>query len=180
MSKETLLMAKKTDPAKLQKISVAGMGWLGTTDYLPQERILWKNMLYRVKDHPAYKDVTVCDRWLCLGYFIEDLRSMDNYDKWLENTSGYHLDKDLKYAGNKVYSKQFCSLVPAEKNQKVTKNRKFGHYVAQHDDGTVVEFKNQRAFARDYGLCYKNLGRSIKKGGRTKGWRIVEVITDAT
>lgn len=150
-----------------------GLGRLGVGEYLLEERILWKNMLHRVENHPAYKDSSVCDRWLTLSNFVEDIRAMENYSSWLSDTSEWHLDKDTKYVGNRIYSKQNCRFIPAFVNQSAEK-RDLGlkTYIATHEDGSIVEFTKQRRFAKDYGLCYKNLNRSITKGGTTKGWTI--------
>lgn len=147
-------------------------GFLGNAKgYSDKERVLWKNMLFRVKDHENYKDASVCDRWLCLENFLEDIRSMEGYAKWLEG--GYDLDKDIKYKGNKVYSKQTCMFVPRKENQLHKAVRTTGKtYTAKHEDGTSVTFCNQRKFAMEYGLCTKNLGRAILKGGKVKGWTV--------
>lgn len=139
--------------------------------FAEKEKKLWKNMIYRVQNHPSYKDCSVCDRWLCFEYFLEDIALMENYHEWLKG--GYELDKDIKYKGNKVYSKQNCLFVPSEVNKLHKEPTVTGLvYEATHTDGTVLTFVNQRQFANEHGLCYKNLGRSIKKGGRTKGWSV--------
>ena len=80
----------------------------------------WHNMLrrcYSDKLHerlPAYKDATVCDEWLRFSVF----------ERWLSNNNinGWHLDKDIKHVGNKIYSPSTCLLVPLEINGLVIKN----------------------------------------------------------
>lgn len=149
---------------------------LGGSVNTQDERVLWKNMISRCNNHEAYKDVSVCDRWLCLENFVTDVRTMDNYNNWKVDTSGWQLDKDIKYAGNKIYSKQSCLFVRKELNNLFKSIRSTGKtYVATHEDGTHVTFVNQRKFASEYGLCYQNIPRAIKTGGTTKGWRITEV-----
>ena len=176
--RSVLLQNAKTGKVKdLFEPIVAGVGYLGNADFLKEERVLWKNMLHRVSNHESYRDCLVCNRWHSLENFIEDLRAMDNYKDWLKDTAGYELDKDLKYKGNKVYSKQFCSLITKGLNRSLGKRIMPDDptYLAIHLDGTEATFQNQRTFANEYGLCYKNLNRSIKKGGRTKGWKVIEL-----
>ena len=140
-----------------------------------EERVLWKNMLHRVNTNRSYKDCSVCTRWHSLENFIEDIRDLENYDKWL--LGGYDLDKDFKDKNNKIYSKEFCTFLPSDYHKSLSKrtmpNAKT--YLAIHISGTEVTFQNQRTFANEYGLCYKNLNRSIKKGGKTKGWKVLEL-----
>lgn len=172
--RECLVANAKAGKVKdLYSVSTKTGGCLGNANnYLRKERVLWTNMLFRVKDNPFYADVTVCDRWLCFENFLQDIRTMENYDLWLDG--GYELDKDSKYAGNKVYSKQNCAFISRFENQSIKEKPITGNvYKATHDDGTVVTFVNQRKFCAEYGLCYKNLNRSIKKGGKTKGWTVI-------
>lgn len=82
----------------------------------------WKDMLkrcysekYQIKK-PTYIGCTVADEWL---YF-------SNFKKWFDENyvDGYQLDKDLKYLGNKVYSKEACFFVTRELNSLFTNNRR--------------------------------------------------------
>ena len=83
-----------------------------------QDRGRWDSMLARCYStetktrYECYKGVTVCDRWLCFEYFLEDLKLMDNYGQPLCD-----LDKDLTKEGNKVYCPEFCQLVPRGANR---------------------------------------------------------------
>lgn len=87
-----------------------------------REYNLWKSMLKRSysKQHEfkAYRNVTVCDRWLTFSNFLEDLPLIENYDKWLQG--GYELDKDMKQQGveNKVYSLETCIFLSHDENMK--------------------------------------------------------------
>lgn len=79
----------------------------------------WRNMIVRcydekrLKRHPTYRDITVCQEWLHLSTFKEW------YDK--NNVPGYALDKDILNKGNKVYSEDNCCFVPPEINTLFTK-----------------------------------------------------------
>lgn len=79
----------------------------------------WHQMLRRVFDseyrkpyHTTYDDVDVC----------EDFLSYSKFHEWCESTKGYwdsdfHLDKDIKNKGCKIYSPETCIFVPKELNQ---------------------------------------------------------------
>lgn len=78
----------------------------------------WKGMLergysdkYKAKN-PTYNDVTVCDEWL----------SFSNFERWFNDhyIEGYHLDKDILFPSNKVYSPDTCVFVPGWLNKFVT------------------------------------------------------------
>lgn len=110
-------------------VSVMGVGYEGEfekTFYHTQARRLWSNMIKRCYD-PNYsagyygKGYTVDGRWLCFANFVKDLPELDNFNLWLaggyDGNPKYNLDKDLKVAGNKVYSKKCCSFVPEGENK---------------------------------------------------------------
>ena len=61
----------------------------------------------------ASKGVTVCDRWLCFEYFLEDVVTLDGYDSELINKGhAIELDKDILCdklnISPKIYSKETC------------------------------------------------------------------------
>jgi hypothetical protein len=71
----------------------------------------WHNMIkrcYSAKFHslqPTYTGCTVCDEWL----------TFSNFKKWFDanNVEGHHIDKDLKFPGNKRYSPETCLFLPS-------------------------------------------------------------------
>jgi len=75
----------------------------------------WKNMLkrcYSEKYHlknQTYIGCTVCDEWLTFSKFKAWMIKQD----WENN----HLDKDIKYSGNKIYSPDTCIFVTSEINK---------------------------------------------------------------
>ena len=75
----------------------------------------WQNMLERCYDHkyhqkyPTYIGCSVERRWLSFTLFKEWMISQ----QW----KGMHLDKDLMYPGNKVYSSKCCIFVSSELNK---------------------------------------------------------------
>ena len=87
----------------------------------------WKNMIGRCfsekhKTHrPTYKDVTCCEEWLLFS----------NFKRWMEQQDweGKHLDKDIIFPDNKVYSPETCAFVSSVTNSFVTaKDASRGEY----------------------------------------------------
>jgi len=74
----------------------------------------WCNMLQRCysskyqKTHTTYKGCSVSEEWLTFSVF----------KSWMEvqDWEGMHLDKDLLFSGNKVYSEETCTFVTREVN----------------------------------------------------------------
>jgi len=85
---------------------------------------VWKSVLERCysekyqKRHPTYKGCSVSEEW----------HTFSNFRAWMEKQDfeGKHLDKDLLFEGNKVYSAETCVFVA----------------------GVVNTFTNDRAAAR--------------------------------
>lgn len=107
--------------------TVKEMGYLGVGKYKVQypdrkvntvEYMAWKNMLERcymtkyADLHPSYYGICeVCDEW----------HDLQNFAKWHEENAyecegRLHLDKDIKYPGNTLYSPDTCLLVPQRIN----------------------------------------------------------------
>ena len=61
----------------------------------------WQSMITRCysekyhEKHYTYKNCYVCERWLKLSNFVEDIVKIDNYNLWLDDNN-YQLDKDIK------------------------------------------------------------------------------------
>ena len=91
---------------------------------------LWSDMLRRcysenwLSKHPSYIGCFVCDRWLYLSKFIEDLPYIMNYQLWLSNpNSRVCLDKDILVPGNKEYCLESCQFVTLSDSAKDVVNR---------------------------------------------------------
>ncbi|WP_461533448.1 hypothetical protein [Sinomicrobium sp.] len=100
--------------------SVSGVGYVGFGEYNVKEGgkdspayTCWVNMLKRCycekvkQKHPTYKDCYAVEEWHNFQNFAEWYYSQPNANK-----KGFHLDKDLRVLGNKVYGPDTCSLVP--------------------------------------------------------------------
>lgn len=78
------------------KLTAEYSRWFGILDRCYSERFQEKN--------PAYKGCSVCKEWHNFQVFAEYYE--DNHKE------GYHLDKDLLFKGNRVYSPETCVFVP--------------------------------------------------------------------
>lgn len=75
----------------------------------------WENMLSRCYNKgflikkQTYIGCTVCEEWL----------TFSNFKRWMEQQDwqGKHLDKDILFAGNKVYSPETCVFVSPSVNK---------------------------------------------------------------
>lgn len=103
-----------------------GVGYVGVGEHITgckkdgmtEEYHCWQNMLERcycqkLKElHPSYYEIsTVCDEW----------HDFQNFATWHKEhrykvNERLHLDKDILYAGNKIYSPKTCLLVPQRIN----------------------------------------------------------------
>ena len=104
--------------------SVSGVGYLGDFDGIVndmREYRIWRAMLERCYNendigYNSYggKGTYVCDRWLNFTNFLEDLPTIQGYDKYSFDNWLIELDKDLLQIGvvNKVYSPQTCRFIP--------------------------------------------------------------------
>jgi hypothetical protein len=80
--------------------------------------LAWKNMLKRAYckierlNRPSYHGTSICDEWL----------RFSNFKVWMDSQdrSGKQLDKDLLFAGNKIYSPETCCFVSREINTFLT------------------------------------------------------------
>ena len=107
---------------------VFGVGYIGVGDYRASykgsrkktlEYQAWKDMLKRcysekfLSKNKSYLGCSVSEDFLNFQVFAEWYTKQKNYGK------GYHLDKDLLIKGNREYSKNACSLLPAEINSAI-------------------------------------------------------------
>ena len=82
----------------------------------------WRSMIERCygakskQRNLCYIGCSVCDEWLVFSVF----------SKWFceNNVNGYHLDKDIKVKGNKIYGPDTCLMVPRCINNLLCSNSK--------------------------------------------------------
>lgn len=83
-----------------------------------KEYQLWFRMFQRCyceklhESRPTYIGCKVCERWHNFQNFCEDLPKLENYNFWKKSEikREWHLDKDIKIKGNKIYSFETCKF----------------------------------------------------------------------
>lgn len=85
-----------------------------------KEYTAWCGILFRTTEsfkrkYPTYTDCTICNEWLHFPNFYDWLHSQENFDKWLEGEK-WCVDKDIIQKGNKIYTPEYCCLVPNNVN----------------------------------------------------------------
>ena len=139
--------------------TVCGVGIIGdkydiitkeNKELLTREYSTWHNMLTRCYNEensskrPTYIDCNVSENFKHYTYFYEWCQEQIGF-----NNEDWHLDKDLLFKGNKLYSEYTCVFLPREINILFTTRVRFrgespigvhfsnrkGKYVAQISDG---------------------------------------------
>jgi hypothetical protein len=102
-----------------------GIGYMGEGSYNSKTHLksykVWSNIFMRCYDekyqenHLSYKDCSVDSKWWNFQVFAE----------WFEEgyKESFHLDKDILFKGNKVYSPDTCCFVPQEINNLFTRKQ---------------------------------------------------------
>lgn len=111
--------------------SIYGVGYIGKASYKGNEKAygVWKDMLARVYDkfNKSYNNyggigITVDPRWHSFENFLQDIKFINGYNEWLNN-SNYHLDKDYLQQdipkSNRIYSKDTCVFLPSNYNNDI-------------------------------------------------------------
>lgn len=122
--------------------TVYGVGFLGqrSNGEVPhpvehkREYKHWGAMINRCygknKKGTTYEFCTMDEKLLSFGYFLDNIVYIDNYEEWLDNPQYcWHIDKDLKYPGNKHYSIENCTFLRNEDNVKEEWNRTNGNRI---------------------------------------------------
>lgn len=128
--KATTTRIKRGQVKDLYFRSVFGVGYPGEGDFKKvvngrntKTYSVWANMIkrcyYANNSTPSYSDCTVCDEW----------HNYQTFAEWYtlsaqEGMEDYELDKDLKVTGNRIYSPEFCCLIPSVVNTFTLDNKK--------------------------------------------------------
>jgi hypothetical protein len=154
---------------------IFGVGFFGSGPYKARENgkltvryNTWADMLQRCYDpkwhekKPTYKGCSVVPAWHNYQLFSE----------WFDKNyiEGFHLDKDIKVDGNKVYGPDTCLFVSLQDNSEKAFAK---HFKLKNPEGKVVEIYNLRKFCldnnlHDSGLCNVHSGKWKSYKGWTK------------
>ena len=171
-------------------------GWASENEWNKMVYRKWQKMLYRCyneefhKRQPTYIGCTVCERWLTLSDFIEDVPKITGYDEEKFLNGELELDKDKKKDENKHYTMKYCTwllkpensslahkgkLLSKEHKQKISDNNamkgKFGSEhnrskrIAQYDKQTNELIKiwgGIREVERELGISHGNISACCK------------------
>lgn len=109
--------------------SVCGIGYLGEGTF--KKHINGKaNKLYKTWSgmiRRCYDKNTQENQPAYIGCFVsEEWHNFQVFAQWFEENyiEGFHLDKDILFKGNKIYSPKTCCFVPDEINTLFVKNNK--------------------------------------------------------
>lgn len=174
----------KVQPSKVRKgkvkdhfkPTVSGVGFIGVGKHKARingKQVLsyrrWKSMIDRCYGHsalsrnPTYKDCSVCKEWHNYQNFADWY-----YKNYPDDGKEYHLDKDIKVSGNRIYSPEFCTFVTPRENIEFSLS---GVFKFISPKGKTVVVNNLAKFCRDNDLCRNNM--SSLHNGRAKsckGW----------
>jgi hypothetical protein len=160
--------------------TVCGVGCIGKASKVKnkKEYDLWNSMLLRCYQptHGSYasygaKGVTVCERWLCFEYFLEDLPKIEGYNEKDFYEGKISLDKDFKQQGKppheKVYSLETCCFLPNSINFSLTdKSKTIKKIVAANvETGEEIFIENIRQYALSKELNQSLITKSLKSNG---------------
>lgn len=155
--------------------TVSGIGFIGIGIYAPHDKDkrtdafrAWNHMINRCYDkkvqekHQTYIGCSVCNEWHNFQVFAE----------WFyKNTiKGFHLDKDIKVKGNKIYSPLTCLFVsPSENN--IASHARWYTIISPKND--LIKVYNMGKFCKDNGLTQSSMSR-VCDGSRSqhKGYRL--------
>jgi hypothetical protein len=136
--------------------TVYDIGYIGLGNHIikkgdekSQAYRVWHEMIARCyaenkkEEYPSYYGIsTVCEEWKCYQRFA------DWYEQEIyECDERLHLDKDILYPGNKVYSPYTCMLVPQRINSifsNKSNNRKLPTGVKKLPNGYQAEYSGRK------------------------------------
>ncbi|QGZ13243.1 HNH endonuclease [Vibrio phage NF] len=122
----------------------------------------WKRMLercyseYADDKYSSYKDVVVCDEW----------HNFQNFAKWYyenypQDGAKYHLDKDIKVPGNRIYSPDACMFVSERDNCSHAQERRMYRFTVVDENGNEFDGFNQRDFCEERGIGIQNFNAML-------------------
>ena len=123
-------------------------GWRLENEWNKRVYSKWVNMLHRcynkefhkTKNGENYKNCTVCERWLTLSNFVEDVPKIDGYDKERFLRGELVLDKDIKSGGkNRWYIIEECLLTNIRENTREANRTRECHELSKEHKQKISE-----------------------------------------
>ena len=163
------------------------------TEYGKRIYTLWFDMLRRCYDETqlarkrgkTYANVVVCDRWMYLRNFAEDISKLDGYDQWILKNSSMSLDKDISVQiATKIYSPTTCKFVTEKDNLKemnercktieIAKEYTKTKYVLFRGDEYHV-FNTEKEACTFLGANQCSVAGAWRDKGKCKGWNVIRI-----
>lgn len=130
--------------------TIHGIACIGNGSSYHPAYNMWESMInrcYNINDNNYQRygaeGVTVCKKWLCFEYFLEDLPYIDGYNEWLNNPGAYALDKDYKQMhlpkSEKTYSLETCCFLPYAENSRIAMFEHTDNYIGVKKINTGYE-----------------------------------------
>lgn len=162
-----------------------GIGYTGDGCYISMDNgksdmvyTVWANMLERCysqensNKHKSYYNISeVCNEWLNFQNFAQWF----NENKY-ECSGRLHLDKDILYPGNKIYSPYHCILVPQTINEQFKNNTRkkndadLPYTIYRKGSGYTVTYMGNKLGD------YKTLQEAIKSYEKARYERVLSLI----
>lgn len=153
-----------------------------------KEYTCWSDMIRRCYDekywvdNPTYKNCSVCERWHCFANFLEDIKTIQGYEEWINN-SGWEIDKDLLQRGikNKIYSPQTCIFIPQPENTSESARRtSFGKNNSEqcvvYNDVEEIPFNSIKEAAKFLGVTRQHVSKMCKLNKPYNGYYVKKVV----
>lgn len=126
-----------------------------------------------MKKHDTYRGCVVCDKWLHLSRFLEDLKYIKGYDKWESCVNErVCLDKDM--SGKKIYSLDTCQFISSSENAKEAqfRNNRNKQVVRISKDGSVKIYESTIAPQHEDGFSQSSVSDCCRgKQNAYKGYK---------
>lgn len=167
------------DPYAKLLCSVACIGNIKTKGHYRPYYSVWHDMInrcYNKKDkrYKAYCNVKVCDEWLVFENFYNSCKEVDGFNEEDFLNGRIVLDKDIKqrHFENKVYSKDTCTWVLKELNNKIQDGQQREFY-GMSPSGEAYKDTNINDFAKKHNLMRQRIQDALhqRKDVVCGGWR---------
>lgn len=112
----------------------------------------WSKMLHRCYNpndicyiNYGAKGVRVCEEWLTLSNYIEDIMKKKNYNEMINDPKSWHIDKDILGEGSKIYSNETTCIISIrdnviERNNRNNLPKKNGTKIIKHKNGDIYKY----------------------------------------
>lgn len=164
----------------------------------------WREMWRRCNNsnHPRYnnyKDCKIDERYRYFSEYLSDIMKLENFDKFCDNPSEWHIDKDIKDPTNRHYTFENLSIIYYKDNT-IERNNRCGHPTSSFEarqkisnarkkpikgvnikDGSIIFFDSAKDAEEKGGFNHKGISSCIH-GRRPsyKGykWELIEEVQD--